>query len=301
MKLLGAGSVKDMYEIEGTDELEFRFSDRISVFDKPIATLIPYKGEVLCRITVYWFELAADLGIRTHFIRQTSRNTMRVRRVEVIKDYNLINSQTRNYLIPIEFITRYYVAGTLHDRLKNGTIKPPDLGFDANSLPGYGQRLPSPYFETATKFEQWDIFIEENEALRISGLTDDRLSRIREVAFELDEKINSSVQERGLIHVDGKKEFAIDKQGEIMVVDALGTPDEDRFWDADEYSRGRYDELSKEFVRQHYRNSGYKDELYSARDKGLPEPDIPPVPDDIVKKTSEVYVQLYERITGERF
>ena len=86
-----------------------------------------------------------------------------------------------------------------------------------------------------------------------------------------------------------------------MVIDTFGTLDEDRWWDAEEYAKGNIVELSKEFVRQYYREIGYHKALYDAREKGEPEPDIPALPQDIIDRVSKLYVDMYERITGEKF
>lgn len=106
---------------------------------------------------------------------------------------------------------------------------------------------------------------------------------------------------RGLIHADGKKEFGFTPSRELMLIDVFGTADEDRFWDLASFNKGEYIELSKEFVRQYYRRIGYKDELYRAREEGREEPDIPPLPEEIIKQVSALYITLFERITGEEF
>jgi phosphoribosylaminoimidazole-succinocarboxamide synthase len=102
--------------------------------------------------------------------------------------------------------------------------------------------------------------------------------------------------------VDGKKEFAFDEERRIMVVDTFGTLDEDRWWDREAYTQRKETvELSKEFVRQHYRKTGYHEALYAARKAGKPEPDIPALPADIAQQVSDLYVDMYQRITGEKF
>jgi phosphoribosylaminoimidazole-succinocarboxamide synthase len=101
--------------------------------------------------------------------------------------------------------------------------------------------------------------------------------------------------------VDGKKEFGMDEDRNLMVLDVFGTADEDRFWDAEKYALGEWVELSKEVVRQYYRGIGYKDALYTAREKNEPEPDIPPLPDAMIEEVSGVYRNLFERITGKKF
>jgi len=86
-----------------------------------------------------------------------------------------------------------------------------------------------------------------------------------------------------------------------MIVDVYGTADEDRFWDKSRYEEGDFQDLSKEYVRQYYRQSGYKNQLYAARAAGSAEPPIPALPQKIIDETTKIYVQLFEMITGERF
>jgi len=300
MQLLRQGKVKDVYEAS-PGELEFMFSDRISVFDKVIPTLVPHKGDTLCRTSAHWFQAAEKLGIKTHFLRVSGDNRMRVRKVEVIHDYARITPKTTNYLIPLEVIARYYVAGSLHDRIKAGQVHPEDLGFPRGHAPAYGEELPHPLLEVTTKLETVDRELGEEDARRIAGLTKGDYAGILEMVHRIDQELNRQVGRRGLIHVDGKKEFAYDADRELMVVDTFGTADEDRFWDRAAYDEGRQVELSKEFVRQYYRSIGYHEKLMEARQAGEPEPDIPPLPDDVCDQVSTLYVSLFERLTGEKF
>jgi phosphoribosylaminoimidazole-succinocarboxamide synthase len=117
----------------------------------------------------------------------------------------------------------------------------------------------------------------------------------------LDEKIAEEVEKRDLIHVDGKKEYAFDEERELMVVDTFGTADEDRWWDWESYSKGQFVELSKENVRQYYRQLGYYDKLVEARKMGKPEPKIPSLPEAKIKEISDLYIDMFERITGESY
>ena len=300
LKLLRKGKVKEVYEA-GTDGLEFVFTDQISVFDKIIPNTVPHKGDALCRTSAFWFQIARDMGIRTHFRELVASNRMRVKRVDVISDYSKIDGSTRDYLIPLEFVMRHYVAGSLMDRMLSGEVKPSEVGFEQHHKPKYGEKLVKPFFEVTTKLEPVDRHLTLSEAHSISGLSQDEMNEIRSITERIDGRIQEEVSNRGLIHVDGKKEFALDKDRRIMLVDTFGTSDEDRWWDADAYALGRIEELSKEFVRQYYRKNGYYDTLESARKKEESEPPIPPLPDDMVKKTSELYVNMFERITGESF
>jgi len=301
MQRIYAGSVKEVYQVTDSNEVEFLFTDGISVFDKPIPSQIPCKGESLCRTAVHWFEVAEAMGIQTHFLRQVSPTCIRVKQVNIIRDYNQIGSKTTRYLVPCEFITRYYVAGSLFDRIKNKDIALSEIGYDESSKVSYGDKLPRPFFETTTKLERVDRKIDFDEAVSISGIDKETLTEIKTTILKLDERINEDVARRGLIHVDGKKEFGMDENRKLMIVDVFGTADEDRFWDGGRYSHHECVEMSKEVVRQYYRKTGYKDALYEARAKGEPEPAIPPLPADMIAQVSEVYVNLYEKITGKKF
>lgn len=299
-KLIRSGKVKEVYEIND-NELEFMFSDRISVFDKIIPSNIPYKGETLARTSAYWFDTVKKLGIPTHFIKLVPPNRMRVKRVDVISDYSKIDTKTKNYLIPLELITRYFVYGSLWDRVKAGAVKAEQLGFPADHDLKIAEPLPEPFFEVTTKLEKTDRNITTEEALKISGVTPEEYKEMKELCLKIDKKINTSVKQRGLIHVDGKKEFAFDKDRKFMVIDTFGTADEDRFWDAKEFDQGKYVERSKEFIRQFYRNSGYHEQLTKARKEGKEEPPIPPLPDNMIKQASDIYIKLFEDMTGQPF
>ena len=226
---------------------------------------------------------------------------MRVKRFNIIEDYDKIHEDTTNYLIPLEVICRHYMAGSLLDRVKKGKIRPEELGFPSDHVAKYGEKLPRPYLECTTKLEAHDRELDEAEAKDIAGLTDADYNGIMDTILKIDSIICEEAAKRKLIHCDGKKEFGYDENRNLMLIDTFGTLDEDRWWDSDEYAAGNVVELSKEFVRQYYRETGYHAKLMEAREKGLPEPDIPALPQDIIDRVSRLYVDMYERITGEKF
>jgi phosphoribosylaminoimidazole-succinocarboxamide synthase len=310
MRLICQGKVKDVYELSDR-ELLFKFSDRISVFDQIIPSMIPRKGESLARASAFWFEKVRDMGIKTHFIELPKPDEMRVKRVSVIKDYSKINTKTVNYQIPLEIVMRWYCAGSFYQALKSGKKKPRDYGLD--HMPEYGERLPEPYFEQTTKLEHVDRKLDTAEALKISGLTSNELGQIKDICIRIDEMMQKEVGKRGLIHVDGKKEFAMDGKRNIMLIDTFGTADEDRWWDATEYKKGKIVEISKEFVRKWYENDvvytcpacgkckfSYKQFLDQLREDNAPQVGVPPLSSEMVKKTAGLYSSLFERITGQR-
>jgi len=299
-KFVRRGKVKEVYEVSPT-ELEFRFTNDISVFDKHIPSEIPFKGETLSRTAAHWFARCDRLGVRHHFLRLAGPTAMRVRRVRVVPKPRTLGPSPKGYLVPLELIVRYYVAGSLWDRVRAGKVTARELGFPAGKTVSYADELPQPHFEVTTKLEPVDRLLSTDEALELAAIDRPQLERIRETILKIDRAMQEEIGPRGLLHVDGKKEFAIDDEGALMVVDTFGTADEDRFWDKDAYVRGRQVDFSKEFVRQHYRQSGYYGKLTEAREKGTPEPAIPPLPPLLVDEVSRLYTTVFERLTGEPF
>ncbi len=298
MELLVSGKVKDVYELDD-DRLRFRFTDRISVFDKVIPSTIPGKGESICRTSAHWFEIAHQMNIDSHFISTTSKNEMDVKRVGQPMNLKMPEAERNGNMIPLEFICRHFIAGSLWDRLKKGKVSKEQL--EITGEPESGQRLPEPFFELTTKFEEFDRPISFEEAITSFGVRKEELDEVREITLKMDEGIASEVENRGLLHADGKKEFAIGSEGQIMLIDTFGTADEDRFWDRKSYDDGRFIELSKEFVRQYYRGTGYHDSLTDARENGTSEPDVPALPQQMIEDTGKLYADLFERITGQEF
>jgi len=322
MELINQGKVKDVYALDD-DTLIFDFSDRISVFDQIIPSKIPRKGEALNRESAFWFEKVAGMGIKTHYIDTPKPNRMKVKRVRVIHDYDRLTKDLTDYQIPLECVLRWYCAGSFYKALQTGRKKPEDFGLD--HMPEYGEKLPEPFFEVTTKFEHVDRKLDRAEALEISGLTEDELDGIKDICIRIDEMMQEEVGKRGLIHVDGKKEFAMDADRNIMLIDTFGTADEDRWWDAEQYAQGNIIEFSKEFVRKYYENDviyncpscgtgscscscepgectfSYKEFLDKLREDGKPQVGIPPLPQDMIDKTAKLYADLFQRITGRPF
>jgi phosphoribosylaminoimidazole-succinocarboxamide synthase len=297
-ELIHKGSVKNIYKVDG-NTCEFEFSDRISVFDKLIPSEIPGKGKALCDMTCFWFSLLDKLNINHHFIEKSGPKSVIVKTVRIIRDYSKIVDGKTNHLVPLEFIARHYVAGSIYDRLQKGKVQCEDLGFDPGCEIKYGMKLPTPYFEMSTKLETVDRLLTEEEAIDIARMNSDRLEEIKQIVFTIDAEVEKRLENTDLIHVDGKKEFGYDREGNLMVVDVFGTADEDRYWDREKYETQRECvELSKEAVRQYYRKTGYKDELYGAREKGVGEPPIPEMPKELIEEVSQMYRSIADQVIG---
>ena len=299
-KFVRRGKVKEVFEVSPT-ELEFRFTNDISVFDKHVPSEIPFKGETLCRTAAHWFGRCGRLGVRHHFLGLAGPTAMRVRRLRVVPKPATLGPSPKSYLVPLELIVRYYLAGSLWDRVRAGKVTAAELGFPGGKTLAYGAELPQPHFEVTTKLEPVDRLLAIPEALELAAIDRRQLEEIRETILTVDRAMQQEIGPRGLLHVDGKKEFGIDADGALMVVDTFGTADEDRFWDKDAYVRGRQVDFSKEFVRQHYRSTGYYAALQRAREAHAAEPPIPPLPPLLVDEVSRLYTTVYQRLTGEPF
>ena len=150
-----------------------------------------------------------------------------------------------------------------------------------------------------TKFEAYDRNIDRAEALEISNITDEEYDSIVTAVLKIDEIIDREAAKNGLIHVDGKKEFALGPGRKVVLVDTFGTLDEDRWWDAAAYAEGKIVQLSKEFVRGHYIETGHHTALSKARRDGTEEPPIPALPQSVIDKTAKLYADMFNRLTGK--
>ena len=301
MALLYSGKVKEVWSTDNPEIIEFRYTDQISVFDQIIPSLIPGKGESLNRTSVHWFKLVEEEGIcDTHLIEMNGSNSCLAKKFEVIREPGAIPSDAENVFVPLEVICRHYLAGSGWRRYQKGELSAEELGLRDSEI-FEGVKLPKPYLEVSTKFEAFDRLLDKKEALEIANITEEELDSLLQIVVKVDEIIEREAMKNGLIHVDGKKEFALGPGRVPVLVDSFGTLDEDRWWDYEAYCNGEIIQLSKEFVRGHYLESGHHKELYAARDAGTEEPPIPPLPNTVINKTSDLYMSMYERLTGNKF
>ncbi|MDA8673214.1 phosphoribosylaminoimidazolesuccinocarboxamide synthase [Candidatus Poseidoniales archaeon] len=299
-EMLYQGKVKQVWSTDDPDILEFRFTNQISVFDQIIPSLIPRKGESLNRTTAHWFKLIEQEGIcGTHLVEVNAADRCLVRKVEVIKEPGVIPRDMEWVFVPLEIICRHYLSGSAWRRFQRGELTPEQLGVAADCE--YGAKLEKPFLEVTTKFEAYDRNISNDEALEISNITEDELNAIFDAVLRIDDMIEREAAKNGLIHVDGKKEFALGPNRKVVLVDTFGTLDEDRWWDAEAYANGECIELSKESVRTHYIETGHQTNLKSARDSGAEDPAIPALPQEVIDSTAALYASMYERLTSSPF
>ncbi|MCS7115964.1 MAG: phosphoribosylaminoimidazolesuccinocarboxamide synthase [Nitrososphaerota archaeon] len=273
-RLIRKGKVKDIYEYS-EDELLFFFTDRVSAFDVILPSMIPRKGEVLCKFAEYWFK---TLGVKNHMVKVIGKNMM------VVKKLNMI---------PIECIVRGYLYGSLYERVKEGLASVP-------IEPVLAAKLPQPIFDPTTKYEEKDVPITKDEILRRGWLNEDEYEEVVEKSMMIYSKIAEKADKAGFIVADLKLEFG-KKDGEILLADSIG-PDEFRLWPKDKYEVGRAQEsYDKQPIRDWLIKIGYKAKLDEAVKNKKPLPEPPQLPESLIQETIGRYIIAYERITGLKF
>lgn len=280
------GSVKDLVVLEKPKKDRFGkgkfiFSDDYSVFDYgKMPDSLNDKGKALCLIGAYLFEKSEDNGTKTHYrglVNDKGKvvsldelkkptNAMEIDLVRVIPPkfengqyyYSMFTPELKNYLIPLEIIYRNSLpeGSSIFRRLKKGGITTGDLGLA--HYPEPGEKLEKPYYDVSTKLEETDRYITWKEAQEIGGLTGEEIEEIKEILLDTNNLITDVAGRANLDNEDGKIELGVGPEGELVLVDVIGTPDECRF---------TYDglQVSKELARKFYRNSDWYDDTERAK------------------------------------
>jgi phosphoribosylaminoimidazole-succinocarboxamide synthase len=278
LPLIASGKVREMYQLD--DQILMVASDRISTYDAIHPTPIPDKGAVLTGLSMFWFDLIQDI-VPNHVISATDGVPEEVRgRALVVQ---------RLEMAPVECVVRGYITGSgWSDYKATGAV----CGITLPEGLQESQQLPEPIFTPATKAEMGDH--DENVDFdRAAEIIGDRalLERLRELSIAVYQRAADHARERGIILADTKFEFGRGADGEIVLGDEVLTPDSSRFWPADGYEVGHgQPSFDKQYVRDWASGTGW--------DK---KPPAPAIPDEVVERTREKYIQAYERITGEPF
>jgi phosphoribosylaminoimidazole-succinocarboxamide synthase len=276
------GKVRDIYDLG--EQLLLVATDRISAFDFVLPTGIPDKGRVLTQISAFWFKL---LDEPSHLVsvdvddmplpEGTDRQSLRGRSTLCRK----------TEVVPIECVVRGYLAGSgWKEYGQSGTV----CGIALPEGLTESAQLPEPIFTPATKAEQGD----HDENISFERMVDtvgiELSEELRRRSLSIYQRAADYAGERGIIIADTKFEFG--RLGdEIILIDEVLTPDSSRFWPADQYAPGSgQPSYDKQFVRDWLLSTDWDR-------KSTP----PELPDDVVAKTREKYVEAYERLTGEGF
>ena len=280
--LLKRGKVRDVYTVDD-DHLLIVATDRISAFDCILPTPIARKGEVLTRLSRFWFQKLNEV-VPNHYVTTDFEKMPAAiqRNAELDKRSMLVKKAD---VFPVECVVRGYLVGSgWKDYLRTGEVCGHKL--PENLLES--AELSQPIFTPATKAEEGhDENITEAQMQDVIGAAD--TAYLREVSLRLYDEAREYARQRGIIIADTKFEFGRDKQGQIILVDEVLTPDSSRFWPAETYAPGKSQpSFDKQFVRDYLETLGWNKQ-----------PPAPQLPDQVASATSERYVEAYRLLTGE--
>ncbi|MDO8964116.1 MAG: phosphoribosylaminoimidazolesuccinocarboxamide synthase [Coriobacteriia bacterium] len=278
------GKVRDLYDLG--DTLLLVASDRLSAFDVVLPDPIPFKGEVLTKLSLYWFDLLRDV-VPNHLISADVADLPEAFKPHADYLAGRFMLVKKAQVFPVECIVRGYLAGSGWSEYKrSGTV----CGTRLPTGLVESSRLPQPMFTPSTKAEigDHDENIPVKRMFEIVGA--EFGSALQEASVSVYSAARDHAATRGIILADTKFEFGL-VDGQVTLVDEVLTPDSSRFWPADTYEAGHSQpSFDKQFVRDWLEASGW--------DKQAPAPALPA---DVIAKTSEKYIQAYELITGSTF
>lgn len=281
LTLLHRGKVRDVYEVD-EKRLLLVATDRISAFDCILPTLIPSKGKVLTQLSKFWFDLLGDI-IENHVIT-TDLDSMPepIRFVESLRGRSTLVRRTT--VFPVECVVRGYLEGSgWKDYKATGKTSGHDLPKGLQQC----DRLLDPIFTPATKAATGhDENITGLEFKSIIG--SETAAFLKSTSLKLYKKAADYALTKGIIIADSKFEFGTDRDGNILLIDEVLTPDSSRFWNAETYESGHAQpSFDKQFVREYLETLDW--------DKTPP---APPLPDEIAEATSARYLDAYRLLTG---
>ena len=292
-------SAKDILRID--KDIGFRAVDNFSVFDVGRSEdKILGKAKAIIACAVKSFMIAQEIGVPTHFVEQIDDVTIRVLEAQIIKDRSLTPVDD-NYVLPIEFIYRLRSAGSIERDFKSGKKKPEDYGLPSGQIPPTGTPFPAPVHHPTTKFEETDRDLTiKAERCAMSGITEKDEDEFWSIEDRLAGACSLEMSRAGYAMLDGKMEFLLMSGRLKMVGDVFFTPDEDRPVPIDELVKGKVEHYSKEYIRQHFIDTGYFDALQAARDAGLSDLPLPRLPKEVIEEVSRRYIAVAEAYSGTR-
>jgi phosphoribosylaminoimidazole-succinocarboxamide synthase len=281
LKLKGRGKVRDIYDLG--DRLLIVATDRISAFDVVMPNPIPDKGRVLTQLSKFWFNLTKEI-VPNHVISTEVKDFSEECRPyqKILRDRSMLVVKTD--VLPIECVVRGYLSGSGWEEYKRASEVcsiPLPKGLVESS------KLEEPIFTPATKAEigLHDENITFGKVEKIVGK--DLAQRLKSLSLAIYQKARDFAEGKGILIADTKMEFGI-KDGKLLLIDELLTPDSSRFWPRDDYRPGGSQKsFDKQFLRDYLLSIHW--------DKNPP---APPLPEEIIQKTREKYLEAYERLVG---
>ncbi len=288
LPLLARGKVRDNYAV-GDDRILMVASDRISAFDVIMGEPIPGKGELLTRLSLFWFHRLGPAGLNIcpiHLTGQDPESVVSADEREQVRGRSMLVQRLKP--IPVEAVVRGYLAGSGWKEYQESRsvcgVKLPDGLQNAS-------RLPEPIYTPAAKAEmgQHDENITYERTVEMVGA--EVAAKIRDTAIALYKAAAEIARAKGIIIADTKFEFGLDKAGNVVLMDEVLTPDSSRYWPAESYTvGGNPPSYDKQFLR---------DWLETARVGGKPwdkTPPAPRLPREVIEKTAEKYREALTRL-----
>ncbi len=283
LTLSGRGKVRDIYDVDG--HLLIVATDRISAFDYVLGSGIPDKGKVLTQISAFWFDLTREI-VPNHLVSIDPDQFPAAARPhrDILAGRTMYVTKART--VPIECVVRGYLAGSgWQEYRQTGRV----CGIPLPTGLRESDRLPEPIFTPATKATTGhDENITLEEAGRIAGA--DLMQRLGDLSIRLYERGAAHAEARGIIVADTKFEFGLvdGDPHRVLLIDEVLTPDSSRFWPIDRYEPGHgQPSFDKQFVRD-----------YLEQIKWSKQPPVPSLPDEVVHRTREKYLDAFRRLTG---
>jgi phosphoribosylaminoimidazole-succinocarboxamide synthase len=275
------GKVRDIYDLG--DTLLLVATDRISAFDYVLGSGIPDKGKVLTQLSAFWFEKTRHI-VPNHVLETDVRRypAELQRHAEMLAGRSMLVRKTNP--VPVECVARGYLSGSgWKDYLADGNV----CGVPLSPGLRESDRLPAPIFTPATKATSGhDINISEDEAGRLIGAP--LIATLRALTMELYTFGAAHAEQCGIVLADTKFEFGLTPKGDVLLIDEVMTPDSSRYWPRDQYTPGRPQvSFDKQFVRD-----------YLEQIRWNKQPPVPTLPDDVVARTRDKYIEAYRRLAG---
>ncbi len=281
LPLIGRGKVRDIYSVDD-NHLLIVTSDRLSAYDVVMPDPVPGKGEILTKISLFWFRMMSDI-IDNQLTDLTVRDVIRDPELQhQLKNRALVVKRLKP--LPIEAVVRGYLIGSgWNDYRQTGQV----CGIDLPPGLQQAEKLPRTLFTPAYKAEagEHDENISFEKVVELVG--ESLATRVRDVSIQVYERAAAYALERGIIIADTKFEFGLDEQGRLYIIDEMLTPDSSRFWPVDGYKVGiSPPSFDKQFVRDYLETLDW--------DKTAPGPELPA---EILEKTAEKYNEALQRMT----
>jgi phosphoribosylaminoimidazole-succinocarboxamide synthase len=276
LHLVRKGKVRDTYELD-KDTLLMVATDRLSAFDVVFHEGIPKKGEVLCMLSAFWFNKTKHI-IPNHMISLDVPDDLPA----YLKGRSMVVRKCKP--LALECVVRGHITGSAwKEYQKHGIV----CGIKLPAGLKDGNELPNPIFTPSTKaVKGHDENITEAQARKIVG--DKAFEIVRQKSIELYDFGKSYAREHGLVLADTKFEFGIDAVGEIILIDEALTPDSSRYWLEEKYDVGMLESLDKQYVRNYLETTGWNKS-----------PPPPPLPKEVIAKTTERYLMAYKMLSGK--